>query len=210
MRTLLCKNLGQREYLETWQDMREFTAKRQANTLDECWLLEHLPVYTQGQAGKAEHLLNPGTIPVVQTDRGGQITYHGPGQVILYLLLDLKRHSLGIKELIRTMELAVIQLLTEHQITGNTKCKAPGVYVQNDKIASLGLRVRRGCTYHGLSLNVNMDLTPFQHINPCGYPNLKVVQMRDFVPSIKSADIAQPLLAHLTQLLGYTVIYDNL
>ncbi len=205
-KTVIIRNLGLKEYLETWNKMREFTHNRDSNTIDECWLVEHFPVYTQGQAGKPEHIRDPGAIPVVQSDRGGQVTYHGPGQVIIYLLLDLKRNQCGVKKLIEAMEQAIIQLLGTYQITGSTQSKAPGVYVTQHKIASLGLRVRRGCSYHGLSLNVAMDLAPFQNINPCGYPNLKVVQMLDFVPSIQTAAVGSRLVAHLTQLLGYTVL----
>ncbi len=165
------------EYEPTWQAMRDFTAARVADTADEIWLLQHSPVFTLGMAGKREHLLADIGIPVVAIDRGGQITYHGPGQIVIYLLLDLKRRGFGIKELVRRMEQAIIDLLAAIGISAERLAGAPGVYVAGAKIAALGLRVRNGCTYHGLSLNVDMDLTPFQAINPCGYPGMAVTQV---------------------------------
>lgn len=176
--------LGQQAYEPTWAAMQAFTAARDETTPDELWLLEHPPVYTQGQAGKPEHLLNPGQIPVVQIDRGGQVTYHGPGQLVAYVLFDLKRRKLGVRELVRRLEQSVIDLLAGYGITAYGKVDAPGVYVaQGDgeaKIAALGLRIRNGCCYHGLSFNVHMDLSPFHHINPCGYAGLHVTQLADF------------------------------
>lgn len=173
------KRLGLVEYLPTWRAMQDFTAARGAETPDELWLLEHPPVYTLGLAGKPEHLLCDTGIPLVKIDRGGQITYHGPGQIVAYLLLDLKRRGIGVKELVRRMEQAAIDLLAEYGVKAERRDKAPGVYVGGAKIAALGLRIRNGCCYHGLSLNVDMDLSPFAAINPCGYEGLAVTQTRD-------------------------------
>lgn len=159
--------------------MKQFTAQRTAETRDEIWLVRHAPVFTQGQAGKAEHLLDAHGIPVVKIDRGGQITYHGPGQIVMYVLLDLRRWRLNVRELVRTMEQAVIALLAEYGVAAEGREEAPGVYVGNAKIAALGLKIRNGCCYHGLSFNVEMDLAPFGYINPCGYAGLRVTQARD-------------------------------
>jgi lipoyl(octanoyl) transferase len=167
------------DYLSTWQAMKRFTAARAGNTPDEIWLLQHSPVYTQGVAGKPEHLLHNNGILVIRTDRGGQITYHGPGQIIAYLLLDMRRLKLSVRGLVRTMEGAVIDLLKDYGIDAEGHDDAPGVYVDGAKIASLGLKIRNGCCYHGLALNVSMDLTPFAAINPCGYSGLRVMQLRD-------------------------------
>lgn len=175
---LIIRRLGRVDYASTLQAMRDFTAARTPDTPDELWLLEHPPVFTLGQAGKREHLLRDIGIPVVPIDRGGQITYHGPGQVVVYLLLDLKRRGYGVRELVRRMEQAVIDLLAEEGIQGERLAGAPGVYVEGAKIAALGLRVKSGCTYHGLALNVDMDLAPFQAINPCGYAGMAVTQLR--------------------------------
>ena len=176
---LIIRRLGRVEYLPTFRAMQSFTAARTPETPDELWLLEHPPVFTLGQAGKQEHLLRDVGIPVVPIDRGGQVTYHGPGQVVVYLLLDLKRQGYGVRELVRRMEQAVIDLLAAEDIRGERLQGAPGIYVNGAKIAALGLRVKGGCTYHGLALNVDMDLTPFQAINPCGYAGLAVTQLRD-------------------------------
>lgn len=175
----LTRNLGLVEYLPTWQAMQDFTATRGPDTPDELWLLEHPPVYTLGLAGKPEHLLRATDIPVVKIDRGGQITYHGPGQIVVYLLLDLKRRNIGVKELVRRMEQAVIDLLAEYDTRAERRDKAPGVFVGNAKIAALGLRIKNGCCYHGLCLNVDMDLSPYAVINPCGYEGLAVTQTRN-------------------------------
>lgn len=172
-------HLGRVEYAPTWRAMQDFTARRTADTPDEIWLLEHPPVYTLGQAGKAEHLIAATDIPLVPIDRGGQITYHGPGQVVAYVLVDLRRRGYGIRELVSRMEQAVIDLLARHGVDAERLAGAPGVYVAGAKIAALGLRVRHGCTYHGLALNVDMDLAPFAAINPCGYPGMAVTQCRD-------------------------------
>jgi lipoyl(octanoyl) transferase len=176
---LLVRRRGLSDYSAAWAEMRAFTDGRTQDTPDELWLLQHPPVFTLGQAGRAEHLLDPGEIPVIQTDRGGQVTYHGPGQLIAYLLVDLRRVGLGVKGLVRLLEGAVIGLLAGYGIEAVARADAPGVYVAGAKIASLGLRVRRGCSYHGLSLNVDMDLTPFLRINPCGHPGLAVTQLAD-------------------------------
>ena len=189
------------EYEPTWQAMRDFTATRAADTADEIWLLQHPPVFTLGMAGKREHLLADIGIPVVAIDRGGQITYHGPGQIVIYLLLDLKRRGFGIKELVRRMEQAIIDLLAAIGISAERLAGAPGVYVAGAKIAALGLRVRNGCTYHGLSLNVDMDLTPFQAINPCGYPGMAVTQV-SALSAAYPPDIDEALLASLLRQLN--------
>jgi len=179
---LVLRRLGLVEYEPTLAAMREFTDTRDAATPDELWLLQHPRVFTQGQAGKAEHVLAAGDIPVVQVDRGGQVTYHGPGQWVLYLLLDLRRRPLGVRDLVDLIENSLIELLRVYAIAAGTRDGAPGVYVDGRKIASLGLRVRKGCSYHGLALNVEMDLEPFQRINPCGYAGLEVTSMRGQLP----------------------------
>lgn len=173
------KHLGRVEYEPTWRAMQEFTAARGASSPDELWVLEHPPVFTQGQAGKPEHLLRTSEIPVIAIDRGGQITYHGPGQIVIYVLVDLKRRGYGVKELVNRMEQAVIDLLKESGISATRQPGAPGVYVEGAKIAALGLRIKQGRSYHGLALNVDMDLSPFALINPCGYPGMAVTQTRN-------------------------------
>jgi lipoyl(octanoyl) transferase len=183
--SLLTRELGLTEYEPVLQAMRELTDSRDADTPDQLWLLQHPRVFTQGQAGKAEHVLAPGDIPVIQVDRGGQVTYHGPGQWVVYLMIDLKRRGLGVRDLVTLIEESIVALLAEYGIEAAPKADAPGVYVDGDKIASLGLRVRRGCSYHGLSLNVDMDLEPFQRINPCGYEGLQVTSMAKLLPDAK-------------------------
>lgn len=173
------KYSGMVDYLSTWQEMKDFTLERTKNTFDEIWLLQHPPVYTLGVAGKKEHLLKNNGISVVRTDRGGQITYHGPGQIVAYLLLDIRRLKLGVRELVRKMEGAVIDLLEEYTIDTKVRKDAPGVYVENAKIAALGLKIKNGCCYHGIALNVDMDLTPYSAINPCGYSGLEITQTSD-------------------------------
>jgi lipoyl(octanoyl) transferase len=173
--------------------MQRFTTERTADTPDELWLVQHPPVFTQGQAGKPEHLLNLTDIPVVQIDRGGQITYHGPGQIIAYLLLDLRRQKLNVRELVRRMEQSVIDLLADHGVTAKGREEAPGVYVGPAKIASLGLKIRHGCCYHGLAFNVEMDLTPFHYINPCGYAGLRVTQARELGIATPLAELERQL-----------------
>ncbi len=173
--TVIIRQLGTKHYEPVWQAMQRFTDERDQNTQDEIWLVEHPPVFTQGQAGKAEHILMPGDIPVVQVDRGGQVTYHGPGQQVIYLLLNIKRRKLGVRHLVTAMENAVVGLLANYEITAYPKPDAPGVYVDEKKVCSLGLRIRNGCSFHGLALNVNMDLSPFQRINPCGYAGMEMI-----------------------------------
>jgi lipoyl(octanoyl) transferase len=177
--------VGKQDYEPIWAKMKAFTTERLATTEDELWLLEHFPVYTQGQAGKAEHLLNTKGILVVQTDRGGQVTYHGPGQLVVYVLMDLRRQGLGVRTLVSTLEDVLITLLERYQITASRKCAAPGVYVAEKKIASIGLRVKNGCSYHGIALNVKMDLTPFAGINPCGFAAMQMTQISEFYPEIE-------------------------
>lgn len=182
--------------------MQEFTARRTADTPDEIWVLQHPPVYTLGSAGKAEHLPRVDNgIPVVRIDRGGQITYHGPGQVVIYLLLDMRRRGLAVRPLVRRMEQAVINLLAESGVAAQGRVDAPGVYVDNAKIAALGLRIRNGCCYHGLALNVDMDLSPFHAINPCGYPGLEVTQMRDLGIAASPELVGAGLTQHLMRIL---------
>ena len=174
---VLVKDLGVTDYAGVFQAMQEFTEHRDQHTTDEIWLTEHNPVFTQGQAGKAEHVLAPGDIPVVQTDRGGQVTYHGPGQITAYLLFDIRRRKLGVRDLVTGIEESMVDTLAAYQIDAKPRPDAPGVYVAGDKIGSLGLRVRRGCSYHGLSLNVDMNLEPFSRINPCGLTGVAVTHM---------------------------------
>ena len=176
------RELGLVDYAPTLQAMKAFTDSRDPNSPDELWLLQHPRVFTQGQAGKAEHVLAPGDIPVIQVDRGGQVTYHGPGQWVIYLMVDLRRHKLSVRDLVDLIEQSIVRLLAEYGITAAARADAPGVYVNGAKIAALGLRVRRGCSYHGLSLNVDMDLEPFQRINPCGYEGLRVTSMSRLLP----------------------------
>jgi lipoyl(octanoyl) transferase len=182
---MIQRELGLVEYLPTLEAMKDFTDSRDADTPDELWLLQHPRVFTQGQAGKAEHVLAPGDIPVIQVDRGGQVTYHGPGQWVVYLLVDIRRHGMGVRKLVDLIEQSIVQLLSEHGIDSAPRADAPGVYVNGNKIASLGLRVRRGCSYHGLALNVAMDLEPFQRINPCGYQGLQVTSMAKLLPDVE-------------------------
>ena len=201
---LIVRRLGQRPYESTWQAMRAFTDERGPDTPSELWIVEHPPVFTQGQAGKAEHLLAPGDIPVVQTDRGGQVTYHGPGQLVIYLLIALREAGIGIRRLVTLMEQSIIALLAARHIEATARTDAPGVYVAGKKIASIGLRVRRGCTYHGLALNVSNDLAPFERINPCGYAGLEVTSTR----LLGIEDDIETLATELAQRLGDSLGYD--
>jgi len=182
--------------------MHDFTDMRDDTTPDEIWLVEHLPVFTQGQAGKAEHLLMTGDIPVIQSDRGGQVTYHGPGQQVMYVLLNLKRRKLGVRELVTLLEQTVVNTLAEYGIDAHPRADAPGVYVGEMKICSLGLRIRKGCSFHGLALNINMDLTPFQRINPCGYAGMEMTQMRQWVDTATPENIRPVLLKKFLALLN--------
>lgn len=194
--TPLFKPLRHAEYNSVWQAMRDFTDKRDANTPDEIWFIEHDPVFSQGQAGKAEHILDPGDIPIVQSDRGGQVTYHGPGQLVVYFMLDLRRLGLTIRGLVSALENCVIDYLAEHKIKATSRCDAPGVYVNENKICSIGLRVRRGCSYHGIAFNVDMDLEPFNRINPCGFEQLKMTQLSEFITPPPLAEVANGTLRH--------------
>jgi len=203
---LLVRYLGLCEYEPTWRAMQTFTDERGPDTPDELWLLEHPPVYTLGQAGRPEHVLDPGDIPVIKIDRGGQVTYHGPGQLVAYLLLDLRRAGFGVKRLVHLLEQAVIDLLAGYGIESAARPDAPGVYVGEAKIAALGLRVRRGCSFHGLALNVDMDLEPFLRINPCGYPGLAVTRIADLVVSADINRIPDNLGEQLAGLLGRRVV----
>lgn len=199
---LIIRDLGQVDYTSTWQRMQQFTDQRDDSTIDEIWLLEHPPVFTQGQAGKAEHLLFPGDIPVVQVDRGGQVTYHGPGQLVAYVLLNIKRRNLGVRQLVNLIEQSIIDTLAANQVNAYAKSDAPGVYVDEKKVASLGLRVRKGCTFHGLALNVDMDLSPFSRINPCGYAGMQMVQSKDLGGPVSMLQAKQQLTAQLVKLLN--------
>ena len=194
---LTVKYLGLVDYTATWQAMQAFTAQRSADTPDELWLLQHPPVFTLGLAGKREHILSTSDIPIIPIDRGGQVTYHGPGQVVAYVLLDLKRRGYGVRELVQRMEQALIDLLASYGIAAERRVKAPGVYVGERKIAALGLRIKHGRSYHGLALNVDMDLTPFLAINPCGYEGLEVTQMHAFDVDVSPDLVAQQLAAGL-------------
>ncbi len=197
MTDLIIRSLGQQPYMEAWEAMKSFTASRDENTVDELWCLEHPRVFTQGQAGKAEHILLPGDIPVIQVDRGGQVTYHGPGQLVVYLLIDLTRRKLGVRALVDEIEQAIVRTLAHYDIDAAPRSDAPGVYVNGAKIASLGLRVRKGCSFHGLALNVNMDMEPFSRINPCGYAGMSMSQVSHFVPGVSVYDVEQHLVKAL-------------
>ncbi len=193
------RNLGRVDYEPTWRAMQEFTASRTPETDDELWICEHAPVYTLGQAGKPEHLLTDIGIPLIKIDRGGQITYHGPGQVVIYLLIDLARRKLKVRELVTRIEQAIIDLLAVYAVTAERHDGAPGVYVGPAKVAALGLRIRKGCSYHGLCLNVDMDLAPYAAINPCGYPGMPVTQTKDLGIALSPEQAAQALAGHLSR-----------
>lgn len=199
---ILVRHLGLQPYEPVSQAMHDFTDSRNDSTPDEIWLVEHLPVFTQGQAGKAEHLLMTGDIPVIQSDRGGQVTYHGPGQQVMYVLLNLKRRKLGVRELVTLLEQTVVSTLAEYGIDAHPRADAPGVYVGEMKICSLGLRIRKGCSFHGLALNINMDLAPFQRINPCGYAGMEMTQMRQWVETATPENIRPVLLKNVLALLN--------
>ncbi len=201
--TIIIKSLGRQPYEPVWHAMQSFTEQRNIETPDEIWLLEHEPVFTLGRNGKEEHILRKTDIPIVPIDRGGQVTYHGPGQLIVYLMINIKRRGLGVRKLVTLIEQSIISTLAEYQITAAAKKEAPGVYIGDAKIAALGLRVKKGCSFHGLSLNLDMDLTPFTQINPCGYKNLEVVQLSDYIEEVNPTKVEQQLLAHLLKNLGY-------
>lgn len=199
--SLVIRQLNTMDYSEVWQAMKTFTDNRDNSTPDELWLVEHPPVFTQGQAGKAEHLLVPGDIEVIKADRGGQVTYHGPGQLVVYVLINLRRKKIGIRQLVTLIENSIVSTLTDYDITAYPKADAPGVYVDEKKIASLGLRVRKGCSFHGLAMNVNMDLSPFLRINPCGYAGLEMVQTADLNGPKDTANASTALVKHFINLL---------
>jgi lipoyl(octanoyl) transferase len=199
------RDLGRRAYAPVWHAMQAFTDARDATTPDELWLVEHDPVFTQGQAGKAEHVLFPGGIPVVQVDRGGQVTYHGPGQIVAYPLVDLRRSGLGVRQLVDGIEQAVIDTLAHWNIAGARRPGAPGVYVDEAKVMALGLRVRRGCSFHGLAFNIAMDLSPYARINPCGFQGLRVTQMLDLGGPGDPAEVKPILVRELSRQLGMAV-----
>lgn len=199
---LVVRRLGLSEYVKVWEAMQDFTTRRGPTTSDEVWILEHDPVFTLGLGAKPKHLLDPGPIPVIQVDRGGQVTYHGPGQLVAYVMLDLKRRGLGVKRLVTLLEDTVINLLEQFGATARKRLGAPGVYIDDAKIAAVGLRIRRGCSYHGLSLNVHMDLGPYACINPCGYPGLCVTQMRDLGVKEGLPEVGDLLVEQLRQSLN--------
>jgi len=205
---LIVRELGLVEYQPTLEAMRSFTAERTADSADEIWLLQHPSVFTQGQAGKAEHLLAPGSIPVIKVERGGQVTYHGPGQLVAYLMLDLRRLGIGVRDLVTAMEQALVSTLASYGIDASPRADAPGVYVGSAKIASLGLRIRGGCSFHGLALNVDMDMEPFRRINPCGYAGLAMTQLSEHTVGSPAIDeVGGRLLQALRDQLGYTTAH---
>jgi len=200
--TLIVRQLGRQRYMPIWQKMQDFTDTRDENTPDEIWLVEHESVFTQGQAGKDEHLLAPGDIEVIKVDRGGQVTYHGPGQQMMYVLFNLRRLKIGVRELVTWLEECIIESLAEYNIEAYAKADAPGVYVNDSKVASLGLRVRRGCSFHGLALNVNMDLSPFLRINPCGYAGMNMVQTKELEGPQNLQSAGEGLVKHMIKKLN--------
>lgn len=200
---LLVRTLGQQPYEPIWQAMQTFTEQRSNDTQDEIWLLQHEPVFTLGRNGKKAHILSNSDIPVVEIDRGGQVTYHGPGQLIAYLMIDLRRHSLGVRKLVSLIEQSIIDTLNEYQLKAYARKDAPGVYIDEAKIAALGLRIKKGCSFHGLSLNLAMDLSPFKQINPCGYKNLEVVQLSNYIEKVELSQVQQHLAFHLAKNIGY-------
>jgi len=213
--SLIIRQLATMDYITVWQAMQKFTDDRNDDTQDELWLVEHPAVFTQGQAGKDEHLLMPGNIEVVKVDRGGQVTYHGPGQQVIYFMINLRRRKMGVRHLVTLLENGLIASLADFDITAKAKPDAPGVYVNDKKIASLGLRVRKGCSFHGLALNVNMDLSPFLLINPCGYQGLEMVQTADISQLKNTAQAGVSLVEHLAKLLNtnnisYTTGWDEI
>lgn len=188
--------------MPTWQRMQSFTDERDDNTPDEIWLIEHPPVFTQGQAGKAEHIIAPGEIPVVNVDRGGQVTYHGPGQQMLYTLINVKRSKIGVRHLVSALEDSIVNLMQDYDVKAYAKKDAPGVYVDDKKLCSVGLRIRKGCSFHGLALNVNMDLSPFQRINPCGYAGMEMVNSVTLGGPDSLNEAGPKLVDHFCSLLG--------
>ena len=202
---ILLRRLGLADYEPVWHAMQAYTDERNEGSEDELWLVQHPPVFTQGQAGKVEHLLATGAIPVIQVDRGGQVTYHGPGQIVAYPLVDIRRKDVGVRDFVHRIEEAIIQVLAHYGVTGERIDGAPGIYVNGEKIASLGLRVRRGCTFHGLAFNIDMDLEPFRRINPCGYAGLRVTQLCDFA-EVTFSEVETRLVVSLQEQLGYSEV----
>ncbi len=200
---LIVRQLGLRDWHAVSQAMHQFTDQRTAETCDELWLVQHSAVFTQGQAGKAEHLLSPGDIPVMQSDRGGQVTYHGPGQQVLYVMIDIRRRKLGVRELVTILEQTVINTLADYSVTACSREDAPGVYVDGKKICSLGLRIRKGCSFHGLALNIDMDLGPFLRINPCGYAGMEMTRLADLTDDQRLSEVPHRLVDHFTQQISY-------
>lgn len=198
---------GLQGYEKIWHLMQSFTDGRNDDSIDEVWVLQHEPVFTQGQAGKDEHILNAGDIPVVKVDRGGQVTYHGPGQLVIYLMIDIKRLGIGARDLVSNIEDAIVKMLSRYGVNASPKADAPGVYVGDDKIASLGLRIRNGRSFHGLSLNVDMDLEPFMRINPCGYAGMKMIQLLDFEPGAAVERASGCLVQELKSVFGYEELF---
>ena len=192
---VVIRRLGMQPYHVVWLAMKQFTLERTPETADEIWFVEHPMVYTQGQAGKPEHVLDAQDIPVVQSDRGGQVTYHGPGQLIAYVLFDLRRRQVNVRGLVNRLEHVLITFLSDCNLTGSRQCGLPGVYVEQKKIASLGLRIKNGCSYHGIALNVSMDLTPFLRINPCGQAQLQMTQLQEYIPNVRITDVQEQLIA---------------
>lgn len=202
--SIIIRQLNRQPYSTVFDAMKAFTENRDESTEDELWFVEHDPVFTQGQAGKAEHILATGDIPVVQADRGGQVTYHGPGQQVVYFLLDIKRRKLGVRALVTHIENGIVATLAESGVEAYPRPDAPGVYVADKKVASLGLRIRKGRSFHGLALNVNMDLSPFLRINPCGYAGMEMTQTSDLGGATSLEEIQPKLVEHLCSLLDYT------
>jgi lipoyl(octanoyl) transferase len=199
---VIIRDLGISAYMPIWQKMQQFTDTRDKTNIDEIWLTEHTPVFTQGQAGKAEHLLAPGDIPVVPVDRGGQVTYHGPGQLMMYILLDIRRRKLGVRHLVTALEECIVLTLRDFAISAYAKKDAPGVYVGDQKICSVGLRIRKGCSFHGLAFNVDMDLSPFQRINPCGYAGLEMTDSAKLGGLSNISQAKTVVVKHFCTLLG--------
>ncbi|MGM0481267.1 MAG: lipoyl(octanoyl) transferase LipB [Pseudomonadota bacterium] len=200
---LIVRQLGRQDYQPVWHAMQDFTDQRDADTVDELWIVEHNPVFTQGQAGKAEHILTPGAIPIVQVDRGGQVTYHGPGQLVIYFLLDIRRLNMGVRQLVNRIENTIIDTLAADEIMASARRDAPGVYVDGNKVCSLGLRIRRGCSFHGLALNVNMDMEPFARINPCGLTDIQMVQTSELGGPQSFDQAAAMVVNQFIKLTGY-------
>ncbi|MGJ0636284.1 lipoyl(octanoyl) transferase LipB [Xenorhabdus bovienii] len=207
--TVILRQLGIQPYEPVSDAMHQFTEQRTAETSDEIWLVQHEKVFTQGQAGKAEHVLTPGEIPVIQSDRGGQVTYHGPGQQVMYVLVDLKRAKIGVRQLVTAIENTVIETLAYFGVEAHARPDAPGVYVQHNKICSLGLRIRKGCSFHGLALNIAMDLQPFLRINPCGYAGMQMTQLSHLAAEVTVEDVQPVLVEKFCRILGFQLLNER-